>query len=586
MAMSGGTAKLVKSATPSGWKDPINLYVYYKHSQDISTNKSTITVGMYVVTPDRYDIGPWSDYYGSYVGTTALTFNGAIDNFYGTRWLVENKTFTVNHSSDGTGSVTIYWQWGVSSYSSYGYGSNSGSFTITLPTIPRAATLVSAPNFNDEANPKITYSNPAGNSVTSLQACISLTGANADIAYRDIPKTGTSYTFELTAAERNVLRNATTTANSRSVTFFVKTVLGGQTYHSTSSKTLSIVNATPTLSPTVTPDAATAALTGNSTTLIKYYSNVQTASGAAALKGATVTSQKTTNGTRSVSTATGTFNAVDNNSFVFTVTDSRGNTASRTITPTMVDYVKLTCNFNYTNPTAAGNMTFIVNGNYFNGSFGAADNTLAVAYRYKESGGSYGDWITLTPALSGNTYTVTETVSGLDYRTTYVFQAQVIDKLTTIDSAEYSMQSLPVFDWGKEDFNFNVPVTIEGGSVPTLVEQGTNGGWQYRKWSDGVSECWCTKTFSNIAVTNTWGNLYTSGMIAGSNLALPSGLFIEMPTIITSLATTSQGGILMAPGGTGSNTTNATYTGALEIARGVGTTGTYIINYQVKGKWK
>jgi hypothetical protein len=328
-------------------------------------------------------------------------------------------------------------------------------------------------------------------------------------------------------------------------------------------------------------------LTGDSSKLIKYYSTVQTTSGAAAVKGASVKSQKTTNGSSSVTTATGTFSNVENNSFVFSVTDSRGNTTSKTLTPTMINYIKLTCNFSYDNPTPAGNMTFTINGNYFRGSFGAKNNTLTISYRYKTYGGSYSDWITVTPTInSNNTYTITQTVSNLDYQATYVFQAKAVDKLITSTSPEYSMRSLPVFDWGKEDFNFNVPVTIEGGSVPTLVDQGFSSPWYYRKWSDGTSECWCSKTFSNVAVTNNWGNLYTSGMIAGSNLALPSGLFIAMPLVITSISTGSQGGILMAPGGTGSNIASTTYTGALEIARGTSLTGTYIINYQIKGRWK
>ena len=67
-----------------------------------------------------------------------------------------------------------------------------------LDRIPRQADITSAPDFNDEQNPTIGYSNPAGNSVNSLQACISLTGASADVSYRDIPKTGSSYTFNLT----------------------------------------------------------------------------------------------------------------------------------------------------------------------------------------------------------------------------------------------------------------------------------------------------------------------------------------------------------------------------------------------------
>ena len=140
MAMTGGTAKLVKTgyAEYGNTSLPIKLYVYYKTSQDAETNKSTITVGMYVTTPSSsYSIGRWDDNNGSYVGTTSLTFNGAVPSgTKGTYWLVENKTFTVTHNNDGTGKATIYWKWGVNS--PWGQMVNpSGSFEITLPTIAR-----------------------------------------------------------------------------------------------------------------------------------------------------------------------------------------------------------------------------------------------------------------------------------------------------------------------------------------------------------------------------------------------------------------------------------------------------------------
>ena len=140
MAMTGGTAKLVHTGYGNGNSSfPIKLYVYYKSSQSIANNQSTVTCGMYVVTPGTdWDIGPWTDSYGSYVGTSSLTFNGSIPNFEGTRWLVENKSFTVTHDSEGKGSATIYWKWGV--YSSWGgFVKPSGSFTIDLPTIARAS---------------------------------------------------------------------------------------------------------------------------------------------------------------------------------------------------------------------------------------------------------------------------------------------------------------------------------------------------------------------------------------------------------------------------------------------------------------
>lgn len=116
----------------------VNLYMDYTISQSVANNTSTIALTMYLVTQNGYNIGPWSDHNGSYIGTTSKTFDGYIPNFQGTRTLA-TTTITVNHNSDGTGSTTIYWKWGVNS--PWGeYVNPSGSFKIDLQTIPRATT--------------------------------------------------------------------------------------------------------------------------------------------------------------------------------------------------------------------------------------------------------------------------------------------------------------------------------------------------------------------------------------------------------------------------------------------------------------
>ena len=134
MAMTGGTSVLVHTGYGNSQSNfPIKLYVYYKVTQNATAKTSTITLGMYVTTPGgNWDIGPWSDYRGSYVGTTSNTFSGAIPNFSGTYWIVENKTMTVTHDADGRKTATIYWKWGVNS--PWGQTQDpSGSFNITLP---------------------------------------------------------------------------------------------------------------------------------------------------------------------------------------------------------------------------------------------------------------------------------------------------------------------------------------------------------------------------------------------------------------------------------------------------------------------
>jgi hypothetical protein len=118
-------------------------------------------------------------------------------------------------------------------------------------------------------------------------------------------------------------------------------------------------------------------------------------------------------------------------------------------------------------PDATGNMTVKVTGNYFNGSFGSKSNSLAVYYRHKTYGGTYSSWKAMTVTKSGNTYSATASLTGLDYQTKYVFEAYAVDALATVYSAEKNIKATPVFDWSENDFRFNVPLLPESVSIST-----------------------------------------------------------------------------------------------------------------------
>lgn len=185
--------------------------------------------------------------------------------------------------------------------------------------------------------------------------------------------------------------------------------------------------------------------------------------GADAKNSASVKSKSVVCGSIKKTTSPGTFSNVTNNSFKFTVTDSRGYQATKTITLTMVNYVKLNCNLAASATLASDNTTTIsleISGNYFNGSFGKKSNTLTTQYRYKADNGDYGNWISVTATMSGNTYKYAGTITGLDYLKTYTVEARAVDELATKNSSSKTVKSIPIFDWGAEDFNFNVPVKI------------------------------------------------------------------------------------------------------------------------------
>lgn len=267
-------------------------------------------------------------------GTTVYSSSTRIQLYDGT--LVASGNFTITHDTAGNKTFSASAEAGI-----YTVAVNcSGSGTFTLPQIARAAQITAAPNFTDIQNPTINYQNAAGNSVTTLQACISLTGSTDNIAYRDIPKTGTSYTFNLTEAERNVLRAATPNSNTLSVIFYIKTVISGQTYYSTATKTLTIVNAAPTMSNPTYQDSnsTTTAITEDNQKIIQKQSSLTiTIPAATAQKYATITKyQVTINGVTREQAAAGNMSwgvldVSQNIAATVKAIDSRGNSVTKSM---------------------------------------------------------------------------------------------------------------------------------------------------------------------------------------------------------------------------------------------------------------
>ena len=362
-------------------------FSWWVNSQDIGNNKTNI--GWKLV-----GAGSKTGYYkaGNFKvvinGSTVYSSSDRIELWQGTQ--VASGSVDIYHESDGNKSFSASAEAGI-----YYVAVNcSGSGSWSLPSIPRQANLTSAPDFNDEANPTINYSNPAGNSASSLQACISLTGANADVGYRDISKTGTSYTFNLTTAERNVLRNACTTSNSRKVTFFVRTVIGGNTFYSTIERTLTIVNANPSFSASNLSykdnNSTTVAVTGNNQHLVQNLSKLLvTISAATGLKGASISKYDATiNGvTKSITSAGnidyGVINSGSNLTLSVKVTDSRGNTATATKTVTFLSWSLPTALISLKRKNNYENETYLK----VDGSISSVNskNTMTIQYQYKKT---------------------------------------------------------------------------------------------------------------------------------------------------------------------------------------------------------
>ena len=508
--MANGTITLTR--TGSGYLT--GRIVWSSESNGTQANTSTVTASLQIQrSAQNTTTGTFTGTFTVGGSSESISVHTSLPSY---EWVtLKTITVTVSHNANGEGSCYLYAKVNGPGGTTMEGTSVSGAQTVALDTIPRFASIVSAPDFNDEENPTITYSNPAGNNVAALEACISLDGSAADIAYRSISKTGTTYTFSLTEAERNVLRSATGGGNSRTVFFIVRTNIGGSLGNGSIRRTFTIKNPNPTISPTITDsNSNTYALTGNRNKLVRYCSNAAVTIGASAVKQASMTSKKVTCGSKSL-TADGTLNAVESDRFVFTATDSRGNTTVKTVTVPFVEYIRLTCSLANNLPDAVGNMSVRATGNYFSGSFGKTTNTLEVQYRYKVRGGSYGDWVAFETVDKGTVgYAATANLTGLDYQTAYVFQARAIDKINTngVESAEKVVISEPVFDWGKNDFNFNVPVTMGKGATPVLLTSADDlntikaSGWYVWTRSDAPKNVPSGANTTYISCMRVWQN--------------------------------------------------------------------------------
>ena len=421
----------------------------------ISNNTSKVTVSLYI----------YRNKYGWITSNAqggSIIIDGTKFNFsYTPNWaagstgtaLIATSSKVITHNQDGSRDCAVSATWNTSG--TYSCGTASASGTLPLTKIARFAEILTAPNFSDEDNPTITYRNPAGTSVDILQACIAEPSGNRSIIvpYRDISKTGTSYTFNLTDTERLALRNYTTTSATKEIGFYVRSVIGGVDSRPQLTRTLTIINANPIFSDFSIEDNndSTYELTGDRNKFIKKYSNakvtISTANKMAALKQATPDKYLLVNGNKtpvsvaysSTEAVSGIVNNVDVAVFSVSAVDSRNLQTTISKTLDMLDYNDpLIQTFNIHRVDGAGTKAiFSMSGIYSTINFGAVTNTITSAkVRYKKkTATSYSEWIDITALIQlnqGEFSANNVTINNIDFElgSEYDVQIIIIDKLS------------------------------------------------------------------------------------------------------------------------------------------------------------
>ena len=551
-----------------------------------------------------------------------------------TKTLASGST-TIAHNADGTKSFSFSFsqQFDIN-YSGVGWiGTKSGSGNGTLTTIPRTSS-VSSTNANIGENITITINRASSSFKHTLS--YSFCNLSGTIATKT---SSTSVSWKLPTTFYAQIPNS----KSSWGTITCDTYSGSTKIGSSSCRFDVYVKEStnkPGISATVVDiNDTTKALTGDENKLIRYYSKVRFSLTSSPKNSATTATRSVVYNGRTFTGGSGNswtdqFSEVVSGSYQFSVTDSRGFTNSKTINKTFIEYVKLTCYMTVTNPTATGECTITLNGNYFNGSFGATNNTLSVQYKIDE-----GEWTDTTITLSNNTYKATANITGMDYTRAYSFYARAIDKLATVETPVKYVKAKPIFDWGSDDFHFHVGVISnesfrigadrylygtnnEGNATTiarinptnnalelgtstqqTLIKSGENPTWysgtyskSYNIWTDkdcgssadSICRTWrfpngmqvsIVKVSGTWNITTAWGSIYSSPWISGQSFNIA---FSEAPKVTINAYNADSSIMVVQCSGPTTTATGACYLWKPVQQKGIKTW----IEYIAIGRWK
>ena len=344
----------------------------------------------------------------------------------------------VRVDGDAEGNCVLNWSLSVDTNWSLGDASASGS--LTLDKIPRTSSVTCTDGYI-ESSVSININRASDSFTHTLRYTFgSLSGTIAT-------GVGTSYGWTLPTSFYAQIPNS----KSGVGTIYCDTY-SGSTLIGTSSCNFTAYTDESKCKPTVTAtivdsNSTTVALTGDNNKLVKFVSNAKVTINATAKNSSSLSSRSVSCGDgKSGSGTEVTLNKVESGNFTVSATDSRGYTTSITISKTLINYVNLTMNPNFYRPEpTTGEVKLQLSGNYFNGSFGATNNSLTVKYRYKESGGSYGNYTTITPTINNNTYSLTLSLgTGFDYQKSYDFEIVATDKLNTVTKTANVSEGIPM----------------------------------------------------------------------------------------------------------------------------------------------
>lgn len=595
----------------NGWQ----LRLDYSSAQNQAKNQSTITLDLWI-----YDGTGYSQNESSNEAYYILQGTKVWHPYYysSTGWYkLGSKTITVDHNSDGSKTVTLSASWDCGFDSAYTPRTLSVSGSVTLPTIPRAATL--------------SYGSMTMGTAATIKITPPVSGATSTITYKFGSASGTIVTKTSAASvswtpptslAAQIPNSASGTGTLTVETYSGSTKLGSRAY------TVNI-SVPSTMTPTLT--VAISDPTGRADTYggyIQSKSRLKVELTAAGVQGSTIKSYAIKVGdilSATSDTATsGYLPASGSLTVTASATDSRGRTKTVTQTVTVTPYVSPTisalavvrCKANGTeDPTGAYAKAT------FSGAITALGGKNTASYRVETRETGTETWSTVATAAAGQ-YSPTDVsvVFAAAANKKYDVRMVAVDAFESLASsnrflpAAYtsmhiadSMGSVGIGRLCDKEDTFQVglaasfdepvelgkglaqPLPVESGGTGVatmaellaalgvkdyIIEQGISGNWTYQKYASGYADLWWRGTVKPTSYTTVGSMIYTNII----SLSMPFGV---------------TGNVVVT--GTGDNLhilTNvdwsyANKTVSFRLLRAASMTiGNQIVALRVVGKWK
>ena len=409
----------------------LRLYVK-RDDYEIANNRTKVYVKLVHYLEQN---AGWVQYWSSsakVTGDISETFTGSTNQQFnaGETTLIETNSY-IKHNDDGTKSITLG---GSFTNSFFGNTITLDDKIATLPTIPRASEVSSSsPYIGDNAT--IIISSKSSSFIHTLTYAFGSTSGTI------ATKTNLTTVPWDTDKIKEDLYKQIPNAKSGKGTITCETY-NGNTLVGTKTCSFNLYakesDCKPSIDGTVVDtNSSTKALTGNSAVMVRYMSKPKVTISSSANYSSSIKNYSINVDGQTTNSSEVTFDTISSNNITISVTDSRGYSNSKPLTPSMINYVKLTSNLTIERPEQTSNEAYLNgSGQWFNGSFSSSNaNTLSINCEYRKSGDS--SWIslgTLTPSKSGNTFSFSNLKLGesFDYKNEYQFRITIADKLQTI----------------------------------------------------------------------------------------------------------------------------------------------------------